>query len=125
VPNAERATSSGVSGAVLAGNAASAQEGRNGAKLLSTGPGKILNFLGLLGLTGLIRPPIHRAHAARGQRLAGGVLSLAGLNFVPETGLFDIVILGRGTWAAARSSARDASHGRKNRAIRTLAFFSK
>jgi len=105
--------------------AAPAQQGRNAAEFLSTGPGKILNFPGLLGLTGLIPPPIHRAHAARGQRLAGGVLSLARLSFVPGMGLFDIVILGRGTWAAARSSARDANHERKNRAIRTLAFFSK
>ena len=66
--------------------AASAQEGQNAAEGLSTGPGKYLNFPLLLGLTGLMPPPIHRAHAARGQGLAGGVLSLARLSFVPGTG---------------------------------------
>jgi len=105
--------------------AASAQEGQNAAEGLSTGPGKYLNFPLLLGLTGLMPPPIHRAHAARGNDLRAVFCLWRDLISYPVQGLFDIVILGRGTWAAARSSARDANHERKNRAIRTLAFFSK
>ena len=84
-------------------NAASAQKGQNAAELLSTAPGKILNFPLLLGLTGLMPPPIHRAHAARGNDLRAVFCLWNELVSNPVQGLFDIVILGRGTWAAARS----------------------
>src|ERR1700733_4334915 len=53
------------------------KQGEIAAAELSTERRKIVDLPRLLSLTGRTRAPIHRAHAARGQRLAGGVSSLA------------------------------------------------
>jgi hypothetical protein len=45
-------------------------------------------------------PPIYRAHAARKAMNLRAVLFLCMIEFHVEKRLFDIVIVGRGTWAA-------------------------
>jgi len=70
------------------------------------------------------RYAIDRAHAARGVPILRAVSRLWHSESSCRRQLFDIVIRGRGTWAAARSQAREKSRAVTNRAFRTLAFFS-
>ena len=85
---------------------------------------KIPQIQAVYCLTGAFEAPIYRAHAARWPLVLRAVFRLWQNEGSPLAGLFDIVIRGRGTWAAARSHAREQSRA-INRAFRTLAFFSK
>ena len=90
----------------------------------SKGLQKIPQIQAFYRLTAEIEAPIYRASPPDGLTVLRAVPVSGRMEVRPKAGLFDIVIRGRGTWAAARSHAREQSRA-INRAFRTLAFFSK
>jgi len=67
---------------------------------------KIPQIQAVYCLTGAFEAPIYRAHAARWPLVLRAVFRLWQNEGSPLAGLFDIVIRGRGTWAAARSQLK-------------------
>ena len=83
---------------------------------------KIPQIQAVYCLTGAFEAPIYRAHAARWPLVLRAVFRLWQNEGSPLAGLFDIVIRGRGTWAAARSPARSQDRANKIE-LNRLAFF--
>ena len=98
--------------------------GRTGTNIQPPHSTKNLQIHRVYRLTAEIEAPRDRASPPDGLTALRAVPVSGRMEVRPKAGLFDIVIRGRGTWAAARSQP-GCKLRHINRAFRTLAFFSK